>query len=171
MYICKYVCKYLDLIWCIDCVFVTRKKNIFFEDPVPYLCPFLARRHRMLRKRRSQGQRRQGQLFFMFFFSFFFFRQGHFPTQVFTCQEETQTSYGHRCGHIWSQYGVLRFMGIELRMWYYDTLDCTNIYICYPIGVLGQEKSDAGQPDPPNKPEAKYPSGVAGFSLFIYIYN
>ena len=60
-------------------------------------------------------------------------------------------------------------MGIELRMWYYDTLDCTNIYICYPIGVLGQEKSDAGQPDPPNKPEAKYPSGVAGFSLFIYI--
>ena len=83
----------------------------------------------MLRKRRSQGQRRQGQLFLMCFFSFFFFRQGHFPTQVFTCQEETQTSYGHRCGHIWSQYGVLRFMGIELRMWYYDTLDCTNIYI------------------------------------------
>ena len=83
----------------------------------------------MLRKRRSQGQRRQRRLFFMFFFSFFFFRQGHFPTQVFTCQEETQTSYGHRCGHIWSQYGVLRFMGIELRMWYYDTLDCTNIYI------------------------------------------
>jgi hypothetical protein len=23
----------------------------------------------------------------------------------------------------------LRFMGIELRMWYYDTLDCTNIYM------------------------------------------
>ena len=50
------------------------------------------------------------------------------------------------------------------------------IYICYPIGVLGQEKSDAGQPDPPNQPEAKYPSGVAGFSLvcfthtYIYIY-
>ena len=131
----------------------------------------------MLRKRRSQGQRRQGQLFFNVFFSFFFFRQGHFPTQVFTCQEEIQTSYGHRCGHIWSQYGVLRFMGIELRMWYYDTLDCTNIYICYPIGVLGQEKSDAGQPDPPNQPEAKYPSGVAGFSLvcfthtYIYMYS
>ena len=83
----------------------------------------------MLRKRGSQGQRRQGQLFFMFFSVSFFFRHGHFPTQVFTCQEETQTSYGHRCGHIWSQYGVLRFMGIELRMWYYDTLDCTNIYI------------------------------------------
>ena len=29
MYICKYVCKYLDLIWCIDCVFVTRKKTYF----------------------------------------------------------------------------------------------------------------------------------------------
>ena len=51
------------------------------------------------------------------------------------------------------------------------------IYICYPIGVLGQEKSDAGQPDPPNQPEAKYPSGVAGFSLvcfthtYIYMYS
>ena len=109
--------------------------------------------------------------FLCFFFSFFFFRQGHFPTQVFTCQEEIQTSYGHRCGHIWSQYGVLRFMGIELRMWYYDTLDCTNIYICYPIGVLGQEKSDAGQPDPPNQPEAKYPSGVAGFSLVCFTHT
>ena len=51
------------------------------------------------------------------------------------------------------------------------------IYICYPIGVLGQEKSDAGQPNPPNQPEAKYPSGVAGFSLvcfthtYIYMYS
>ena len=80
----------------------------------------------MLWKRRSQGQRRQGQFFSV---SLFFFRQGHFPTQVFTCQEETQTSYGHRCGHIWSQCRVLRFMGIELRMWYYDILDCTYIYI------------------------------------------
>ena len=160
---------YICIIWCIDCVFVTRNKHIFRRS-CPLSLPFLGQETSDVAETGSQGQRRQGQLFFMFFFSFFFFRQGHFPTQVFTCQEETQTSYGHRCGHIWSQYGVLRFMGIELRMWYYDTLDCTNIYICYPIGVLGQEKSDAGQPDPPNKPEAKYPSGVAGFSLYLYIY-
>ena len=44
------------------------------------------------------------------------------------------------------------------------------IYICYPIGVLGQEISDAGQPDPLNPLEAKYPSGVAGFNLFLHIY-
>ena len=171
MYICKYVCKYLDLIWCIDCAFVTRKKNIVRRS-CPLSLPFLGQETPDVAETEKPGTEKAATVVFYVFFQFLFFRQGHFPTQVFTCQEETQTSYGHRCGHIWSQYGVLRFMGIELRMWYYDTLDCTNIYIyiCYPIGVLGQEKSDAGQPDPPNKPEAKYPSGVAGFSLFIYIY-
>ena len=52
-------------------------------------------------------------------------------------------------------------------MWQHDTLNYAGA--CCLVGVFGQEKSDAGQPDPPNKPEAKYPSGVAGFSLYLYI--
>ena len=129
MYICKYVCKYLDLIWCIDCAFVTRKKTYFSK--ILSLIFALSWPGDTGCCGNGEARDREGSdgCFLCFFFSFFFFRQGHFPTQVFTCQEETQTSYGHRCGHIWSQYGVLRFMGIELRMWYYDTLDCTNIYI------------------------------------------
>ena len=152
-------------------MFVTRNKHIFRRS-CPLSLPFLGQETSDVAETGKPGTEKAGTVvFYVFFPVSLFFRQGHFPTQVFTCQEETQTSYGHRCGHIWSQYGVLRFMGIELRMWYYDTLDCTNIYICYPIGVLGQEKSDAGQPDPPNKPEAKYPSGVAGFSLVCFTHT
>ena len=169
MYICKYVCKYLDLIWCIDCAFVTRKKTYFSK--ILSLIFALSWPGDTGCCGNGEARDREGSdgCFLCFFFSFFFFRQGHFPTQVFTCQEETQTSYGHRCGHIWSQHRVLRVMGIELRMWYYDILNCTYISICYSIGVLGQEECDAGQPDPPNQPEAKYPSGVAGFNLYLYI--
>ena len=53
-------------------------------------------------------------------------------------------------------------------MWQHDTLNYAGA--CCLVGVLGQEISDAGQPDPLNPLEAKYPSGVAGFNLFcIYI--
>ena len=120
---------YICIIWCIDCVFVTRNKHIFRRS-CPLSLPFLGQETPDVAETEKPGTEKAGTVVFYVFFQFlFFFRQGHFPTQVFTCQEETQTSYGHRCGHIWSQYGVLRFMGIELRMWYYDTLDCTNIYI------------------------------------------
>ena len=56
-------------------------------------------------------------------------------------------------------------------MWQHDTLNYAGA--CCLVGVFGQEISDAGQPDPLNPLEAKYPSGVAGFNLFfayIYIY-
>ena len=56
-------------------------------------------------------------------------------------------------------------------MWQHDTLNYAGA--CCLVGVFGQEISDAGQPDPLNPLEAKYPSGVAGFNLFfcIYIYR
>jgi hypothetical protein len=54
-------------------------------------------------------------------------------------------------------------------MWQHDTLNYAGA--CCLVGVFGQEISDAGQPDPLNPLEAKYPSGVAGFIFFcIYIY-
>jgi hypothetical protein len=53
-------------------------------------------------------------------------------------------------------------------MWQHDTLNYAGA--CCLVGVFGQEISDAGQPDPLNPLEAKYPSGVAGFIFFcIYI--
>ena len=60
-------------------------------------------------------------------------------------------------------------------MWQHDILNYAGA--CCLVRVFGQEISDAGQPDPPNQPEAKYPSGVAGFSLvcfthtYIYMYS
>ena len=54
-------------------------------------------------------------------------------------------------------------------MWQHDTLNYAGA--CCLVGVFGQEISDAGQPDPLNPLEAKYPSGVAGFNLFfLHIY-
>ena len=54
-------------------------------------------------------------------------------------------------------------------MWQHDILNYAGA--CCLVRVFGQEISDAGQPDPPNQPEAKYPSGVAGFSfVFFHIY-
>ena len=53
-------------------------------------------------------------------------------------------------------------------MWQHDTLNYAGA--CCLVGVFGQEISDAGQPDPLNPLEAKYPSGVAGFNLFFCIY-
>ena len=101
-------------------MFVTRNKHIFRRS-CPLSLPFLGQETSDVAETGKPGTEKAGTVvFYVFFPVSLFFQQGHFPTQVFTCQEEIQTSYGHRCGHIWSQYGVLRFMGIELRMWYYD---------------------------------------------------
>ena len=152
------------------CVCDPKKKHIFRRS-CPLSLPFLGQETPDVAETEKPGTEKAATVVFYVFFSVsFFFRQGHFPTQVFTCQEETQTSYGHRCGHIWSQYGVLRFMGIELRMWYYDTLDCTNIYIY----MLSNRRSWPGEIWCGSARSTKQTGGQVSIGCcwfqFIYIY-
>ena len=42
-----------------------------------------------------------------------------------------------------------------------------RIYMHYPFGVLGEEECDPGQPDPPDSLEARSPSVVALFFLWV----
>ena len=72
MYICKYVCKYLDLIWCIDCAFVTRKKNIFRRS-CPLSLPFLGQETPDVAETEKPGTEKAATVVFYVFFSVSFF--------------------------------------------------------------------------------------------------
>ena len=72
MYICKYVCKYLDLIWCVDCVFVTRNKHIFRRS-CPLSLPFLGQETPDVAETEKPGTEKAGTVVFNVFFQFLFF--------------------------------------------------------------------------------------------------
>ena len=72
MYICKYVCKYLDLIWCIDCVFVTRKKT-YFSKILSLIFALLGQETPDVAETEKPGTEKAATVVFYVFFSVSFF--------------------------------------------------------------------------------------------------
>ena len=77
-----------------------------FQHPFACLCHVLARRHRMLRKLRIQGRRRQGK-FSQFFFLWFSWKM-HFSKYVLVKKKPEQAMHiGVGSGHICSKHKKL----------------------------------------------------------------
>ena len=83
IYICIYlnmhVNIYICIIWCIDCVFVTRNKHIFRRS-CPLSLPFLGQETPDVAETEKPGTEKAGTVVFYVFFSVsFFFGKAIFP--------------------------------------------------------------------------------------------